>query len=110
MQEILKQEQEAQKFSEWIKINSANIIKEEIEKDKKSPTITDLLKDKPLFFILEAVKQLDEQWWVSWHVFTDLEDKIKQNYQELNEEEKKLFKLKLLNFKINQTNELAKNL
>ncbi|MCE8163838.1 MAG: hypothetical protein I3273_06230 [Candidatus Moeniiplasma glomeromycotorum] len=110
MQEILKQEKEAKQFSKWIISNSDSIIKKEIEKDKKSPTIAELLKDKPLFFILEAVKDLDKQWWVSWHVFTDLEDKIKENYQELSEEEQKLFKLKLINFGIKQTSELAERL
>ncbi len=110
LQEILKQEQEAQQFTQWIITNSSQVISEEIDTDKKSPTIIELLQNKSLFFLLEAIQNLNQRWWITWFIFTDLEGQIKTEYQKLDSETKKLFLLKLKNFKTKQAWELAEKL
>lgn len=110
LQEILNQEAEAKQFSQWIIANSYRTIDEEINQDKKSSTVTELLQNKPLFFLLEAIRNLELRWWISWFIFNDLEKQIKENYQQLDSEAKKLFLLKLKNFKVKQAQDLANNL
>ncbi|RHZ36760.1 hypothetical protein [endosymbiont GvMRE of Glomus versiforme] len=110
LQEILKQEQEAKEFAQWIIANSSRVINEEINHSKRSPTVTELLTDKPLFFLLEAIKVLDQKWWISWHIFDDLKNQIKTDYQKLDPQVQKLFQLKLKNFRIKQALDLAEEL